>query len=315
MHNQELSNQELSNKIDEILSIIKIKKVDFLDFAENFIFKKSCSFKTKKQYINYYNQFLLPNFYKKNIDEITFSDIDSLHKKIGKEHKRTANLVLILLSSIFNGAINDGLITFNPCRKVKKFPEQPRERFLSQQELTRFYIAVSQLKIYYKNFFLLLLYTGARKGNIQAMRWQDINLINQIWTIPAKESKNRKTITIHLSENSLILLSEMQKINNNSEFVFSTKKSKSGHLQEPKKVWAKICKNAGLINCHMHDLRATFATYQSILGSDTGVISKTLGHSSEKITKKVYIRSSSELEQNKIKNSVSKVVKYFTAFA
>jgi hypothetical protein len=52
---------------------------------------------------------------------------------------RTANMVLAILSKAFNLAELWGVRpeASNPCRRVPRYPEKPRERFLSDAELAR----------------------------------------------------------------------------------------------------------------------------------------------------------------------------------
>ncbi|WP_051965280.1 integrase family protein [Rickettsia tamurae] len=66
-----------------------------------------------------------------------------------------------------------------------------------------------------------------------------------------------------------------------SEWVFpSPKKSKTGHLQEPKKAWKKIIDEAEIENLTGHDLRRSLASWMASENIDTNIIAKTLGHQS-----------------------------------
>jgi integrase len=75
------------------------------------------------------------------------------------------------------------------------------------------------------------------------------------------------------------------------EYVFPAKRggSKTPHLVEPKKAWATICRQAGLDNVRIHDLRRTLGSWQAMMGTSLQIIGRSLGHRSLQSTE-VYAR-------------------------
>jgi integrase len=71
------------------------------------------------------------------------------------------------------------------------------------------------------------------------------------------------------------------------------KKSKSGHLEEPKAAWKRILDRAGFKNLRLYDLRRTNGSYQAIAGVSLISIGKSLGHKSPQSTA-VYARLSND---------------------
>ncbi len=309
----------MSSDTAEILAYLKANlptksQTNFIEYAYKVL--KAKEGKKKSIKIDYRNvkRFFQDFFKDENIENIKKTDIERLHTKISLENGAVqANRIYSLVHSIFESAVCDELIQFNPCRGIKKNVETPRAQYLDSKNLARFFIATSLLPTYWKNYFFLLIYTGARGGNVRAMKWECIDFASNIWTIPANEAKGGKKIEVMLTKETLICLQEMQDINKGSEFVFPAK-SKSGHMQEPKKIWAKIKDDAGLQTYCMHDLRATLATWQDELGSDISVISKTLGHADAKTTKR-YIRNKNKKELSAVLESVGKVREHFSKFA
>ncbi|MDA9472682.1 site-specific integrase [Enterococcus sp. 5H] len=87
-------------------------------------------------------------------------------------------------SKIFDYAINNNIISDNPMRRVlmprKKNKSLEKERdFYTRQELQYFFECLNQ-EDNLKNhiYFRLLAFTGARKGEIHALTWADLDLIN-----------------------------------------------------------------------------------------------------------------------------------------
>lgn len=194
----------------------------------------------------------------------------------------TANIALALLRAMFNRAIDWEIFdSKNPTANIAKFPEISRDRFLYGDELQRFLKAIPTLENRtMQDFFMMLLATGARKGNVLAMRWADINFRDAIWRVP--DSKNGEPYQVALTSVALAILGERRKTEL-GEWVFSAN-SKTGHLQEPKKPWAKLLENAGIDNFRMHDLRRTFGSFMAAQGASLQMIGKALGHKSQDAT-------------------------------
>jgi len=91
----------------------------------------------------------------------------------------------------------------NPCRGVKKFKEASRDRYLQPGELRPFFAALAEEEPIWRDFFLLCLFTGARRGNVAAMRWDDIDIEGGLWRLPAEETKGAEPIVVSRRELAL----------------------------------------------------------------------------------------------------------------
>jgi integrase len=243
----------------------------------------------------------LPVWHARRISTITTADIAALHGRIGKKTPCQANRLLTLLCKLLNyGRRTLKSDRANPCEGVRRFHEAARERFLSAAELKRLFRALKSEPEPFRSFFLLLLLTGARKGNVQAMRWRDVDLDARLWRIPNDQSKNREPLTVVLSPESLEILRRRQADVNGSEYVFPGC-GKTGHLVEPKTPWGHVVKRAKLNDCRMHDLRRTLGSWQAAGGASLLIIGKSLGHRSESATR-IYAR----LATDPVRESVEK---------
>ncbi|MGD9639402.1 MAG: tyrosine-type recombinase/integrase [Alphaproteobacteria bacterium] len=233
------------------------------------------------------NKFL-PHWFNRKISSIRNDEVLMLHKKIGENNGiYAANRLLERIRSIYNKAIEWGYDGLNPALKIKKFKEKSRDRFLSPDELPRFFEALEKEEnISAKNFILMSLFTGARKSNTLAMAWNEIDFNLRTWHID--ETKNGESLTLPLPDKAIELLQEIRKTSN-SEWVFPSPVDKSQHLADPRKAWHRILNEAGIEDLNIHDLRRTFGSYQAVTGANSYIIQKSLGHKSSQSTA-VYAR-------------------------
>lgn len=223
-----------------------------------------------------YNYYLAP-WKQRKLSTIHKTDIQKLHQEVGRNNGHyAANRLLALISGLFNRAIEYCLWDkTNPADGVKKFKEKSRSRFLQADELPRFFQALSEeSNEIARDYILLSLLTGARKSNMLAMRWDQINLEIGLWNIP--KTKNGESHTIPLVPQALEILKDRftHKIN---EWVFPSS-SKSGHFSDPKKPWKRTLERAGISDLRIHDLRRSLGSWQATTGASLAIIGKTLAH-------------------------------------
>lgn len=223
------------------------------------------------------------------LQDVNRSKIESLHREIGNKTPVQANRVLQLLSSIFSKAILWGYFKGeNPCKGIKKFREISRDRFLSGEELGRFFesLELTESPIF-KDYILMSLLTGARKSNVLAMKWGDIDFGLGLWRVPGEFSKNGSPMQVPLVPDALELL-RRRRSETSSVFVFEGQGS-TGHYAEPRHAWETLLKRAKLDNLRPHDLRRSLGSWMTIGGASLPVVGKALGHKSQQATQ-VYAR-------------------------
>jgi integrase len=222
------------------------------------------------------------NLYPMKISTIQKVDIQELFNNLTKTGKYGANRFLDILSPVFNKAIEWELLKVNPVVGIKKHKEQSRDRYLTREELPKFFVTLAEEKNQLiKDFILISLYTSARKGNVLTMRWENIKFIDKIWYIP--DTKNGIPQSLPLLDQAVKIL-EARKQQSTSEWVFPSETSSSGHLQEPKKSWKRICQKAGIQDLRIHDLRRTIPSWMAMTGANQYVIGKVLNHENPRST-------------------------------
>jgi len=165
------------------------------------------------------------------------SDMDSAGKA-----GSTVNNVRALISSIFSKAIEWGFASDNPVRGTRTRKTVKRDRFLQADELPRFFAALQQEPNHtIRDYFLIALLTGARRSNVLAMRWSDVQLEEGIWRIPRTKNGDPQNVTLSPEATDILRqrLAANRQARDPSAFVFPGG-GKSGHLVEPKAGWKRI---------------------------------------------------------------------------
>ena len=240
------------------------------------------------------------------IGNLTRAEIVALHAEKKKAIGPCgANHVLEQLRHMLQMAVEQGWINANPASGIKRFPRTSRDRFLSEAELPRFLEAVRSLRnSNARDFFLLALMTGARRGNVMAMRWSELDLDAGVWRIPGDKSKNKADMLVALVEPAVAILRARKR---SSPWVFPSH-SKCGHYLWPKDAWKAVLKKSGIEGLRTHDLRRTLASWQVTIGSNIAVIGSSLGHKSLASTA-VYARTQIEQVKASVDSAVQAMLK------
>jgi integrase len=240
---------------------------------------------------NYYPQVLksrvLPFFgAKTKVADITYGDIDRFHRAITAEGSPyAANRYLSMLSKMFSLAVRWEMCERNPCKGVERNYEAKRRRYLSGDELARLTAALAEHDDQQAaNIVRMLLLTGARRGEVFAMRWADVDLSTGVWTKLGSTVKQETDHIVPLSAPARQLLAEIRAAQRPpGEHVFPGRYGR-GHRETINKNWVRLCKAAGLANLHIHDLRHSYASHLASAGVSLHTIGALLGHASPATT-------------------------------
>jgi integrase len=187
-----------------------------------------------------YRDYLAEPIGRKKISRITRQDLGAIHASITRTgHPTLANRVKDLYSSVFGRAIEWGLMEHNPAKGIRDNAEKSRERFLQPSELPRFFAALSaEPNETIRDFVLIALLTGARRANVQTMRWRDVDLDTGIWHIPM--TKNGQPQNVPLTPEAVeVLRIRRAAAADDAEYVYASS-GVHGHLQEPRRAWQRI---------------------------------------------------------------------------
>jgi integrase len=184
------------------------------------------------------------------------------------------------------------------------FPERSRDRFLGPAELKRFFAALKVEQEVHRDFYSLAILTDARRGNLETMRWADVDFVTSVWRIP--ETKAGVPVVVPLSDPAMAILRRRHAARKGTDWVFACD-NKHGHVKNCREVWESIIATAKLSDLRPHDLRRTLGSWQAISGSSLPVIGKSLGHTSQRATM-VYARLSNDAVRQSVERATDAIL-------
>lgn len=256
--------------------------------------------------------YVLPTLGELPIARVRPADISELHRSM-RSKKVTANRVVQLIKSFFNWLDRQGLHSGdNPATKVDLYPEKPKERFLTVEEVGRLGEALRAAETVglepatqhrkppstrrRRNAGMfdgspqpanpvavaalrLLLFTGWREKEALTLRWDAVDLTQAIATLADTKTGRSKR---PLSAPVVALLSDQEQVEG-SPFVFPGKIS-GQPLKEIQRLWYAVRFAAGLEDVRLHDLRHSMASFAAAQGHSLLLIGKLLGHKDQRST-------------------------------
>ena len=272
----------------------KNHKTLFLSAFQNYL-KYVGKYKSEKGLydVNIYSKHFLPIFQNlelSNIDRNKIkeyqtarrSEVLKLNKNKNKKESeisfRSVNIEIATLSHFFNYCIDNNLLEKNPAFKIKKLNELSRIKTLSNEDINKL-IAGATNKLT-RDLITFLILTGCRKGEALNLKWDDVDLKNGV--IAIKGTKTKFDRYVPMSKPLKALLSGITK-NPDCLYVFQRNGAK---LTDFKRSFHTACKNAGLKDMHIHDLRHVFASKMVMNGTSLFITGELLGHRTTQMTKR-----------------------------
>ena len=245
-----------------------------------------CKPSTAEEYRRSVKLFIDPRIGSRRVPDIRRSDIAVLHHDL-RDTPYQANRTLGILSKMFNLAElwdmrPDGS---NPCRHVKRFKEEKRERFLSDAEYQRLGAALKEIEADGSETpsaiaaVRLLMLTGCRLSEIQKLRWEHVDLEAGELRLPDTKTGAK---VVYLGDPAIAVLRGINRQDGNPWAVAGRKPG--SHLTDLQHPWRRIRARAGLDDVRIHDLRHSFASGGLLVGEGLPMIGKLLGHTQVQTT-------------------------------
>lgn len=209
------------------------------------------------------------------------------------------------LTAIFNYAVKFHNLKENPCHKAGSIGKKDAEEMniLSLDEFTKMIECVTDVEN--KMFYIILFWTGIRKGELMALTYKDINIEDKTLSVNKtlyevkgklklgvpKTPKSKRIISINTEV--IIAIENIRKIRYNCEEedrIFNLSK------HSIKRQLDTACKKAEVNRIRVHDLRHSHASYLLANGINIVLVSKRLGHEKVQTTLNTYSHVCNESE-------------------
>ena len=279
----------------------------------------SISENSRANYRMYFDKHILPAIGDLLLVDITPAILQKLiieYQRAGYKHASAVKLYNIL-NGLFDMAFMDDSIPLSPMLKVKR-PAQRKDEALSDdkkkaltaQELSAVLACVTQEPLKWQAYINLAADTGARRGELCALQWQDIDWQSSSITIKrnlqytaqagvfVSTPKNGKSRIVDIGGETLSLLKQLraeQAASCISQWVFTQDGSADPmHPQTPTRYYEKFGRRYNIKDFHPHLLRHSSASIALTNGADVVSVSERLGHSDTAITLRMYAHANEE---------------------
>jgi len=238
-----------------------------------------------------------------NISKIITSDLQAIVKKIlttpkkqsekqKKERKkkeyykpRTAKTVLDIMRPLFNYAIDQKIVQFNPAVKIEipKF-DNTVDFELSEEKRLKLFDEIQKYETQKYRGIMLFLYYGRRLNEALTLRWNSIYIEQNIYVVEAVYAKNRRRTEYPLPK----VISDFLKEYGIKKDGFIFPGETTEHVTEStfRRHWKQVTQQAGIQGMRIHDTRHALGNTFINRGESLENIGKVLGHSSVAVTKR-----------------------------
>ncbi len=236
---------------------------------------------------------------------------------------RTVEIIHTVIHGALKQAVKNGLVVRNVseyCELPKK--EKKEAKALTPEEMDRFLKALENDRL--KAAFITLLGTGLRRGELLALKWQNVDLKQGTVAVketlawiakkgfvfqPPKTEKSRRTVPLpddvlaELKRHKVrqaeerLMLGELYQDNG---LVFATELGTPIIPRNFERKYKALLKKAGLTGVKLHSLRHTYATRLLEAGENLKVVQELLGHSRISVTADIYSHVSPELKRTAV---------------
>ena len=267
--------------------------------------EKEWSLSHYKKQISRLDSHIIPVIGDIPLKRVTRTQVTGFLLELANTGKReTAKRCGQIVTSIFDYGLNAGLIenmTIGNLSKVLPVPEAKKMPALSDpKEIGGLLRSMSEYKGEYTTRMALqiLPYLAVRGGEYRHAEWQEINLDDALWTIPAKHRKlprkqqldERNWHIVPLSKQAVALLQELYIYTGNNRFLFSSTRSISRPMSENtiNGALARLGFKGEMVG---HGWRSIFSTTLNTLGFNADAIELQLSHTEKNKVRAAYNRS------------------------
>ena len=244
---------------------------------------------------------LAKEFGDKNLSEITYMECQEYINKLKgiKRTPATVNRYISTYHHLFNFAIDYEMLEVNPFRKVKKAKEKSRDRFFTDEEISKILGGALELSInansnnqkllYY--IILTAIYTGMRLSEILNLKWEDYR--DHSFIVQESKSGKKRIVPAHPD-----LIKVLSNLDTFKEYVFDLNRRVPDVIT---KQWRSLIIKLKIKDARFHDIRHYFSSQLQKNQISMITVSQLMGHSNIKTTQ-IYSHTDEEQKIKAIKS-------------
>ena len=283
-------------------------------------------YSTREFYHNAIDHHIIPKLGNVKLEKLTMLQIQQFYNELLKsgrvqkknqpelkEHglsPRMVQCVHVVLNKALEYAVGEKLILANPAKKCKIPKNTCKEMNILPEALIGPYLSAAKEHGILAPMYLELT-TGLRRGELLALRWEDLDVQNRTLSINKSVARQDGKLvistpktpnsirTVLLPEDTVKLLVEEHERHPANPYLFPS--PRTGETWDPdgfRRLHDRIIKEIGAEHVRFHDMRHTFATLSLKSGVDVRTLSETLGHFSAGFTLSTYVHSTPGMKQS-----------------
>lgn len=242
--------------------------------------------------------FAYPKLGPRPISQISAHDVyDVLRKVEAKGHYETARRLRGLCSQVFRYAVATGRTERDVCADLRGALTTPKVKHLAAltnpAEVGDLLVAIDGFAGYRVTHAALRLapHVFTRPGELRQAEWSEIDLDEQVWTIPAEKMKMRKPLSVPLSRQAVAILKEICSVTAHARYVFPCQGKRDKPMCENTLNLALQRLGFGGGRMTAHGFRAMASTLLNESGKwNPDAIERQLGHLDTNSVRRVYAR-------------------------
>ncbi len=262
-----------------------------------------------------YRNHLRDRFGHLRLNQLSRVQIQRFHSDLltGGLAPATCDHQIKMLRHALNLAIDWDLLDVNPAAGVPLFNTDNKvEHYMDDVELEQL---LTVLRTDHRRsvcqIAMFLLSTGCRLNEALCATWDQVDIPNRVWRIPALNSKSKRVRSVPLNDSAIDVLGQLQ-TRGEFEHLFINRRTRKPYTTITK-VWERLRKKAGLPHLRIHDLRHQYASFLVNAGRTLYEVQQILGHSNPSVTTRYAHLSSKSLQE--AANSASAAIKGATLAA
>jgi integrase len=290
---------EEKRKRRDVLKKEQMQYMTFAEAAQRCHRKKTAEFsndKHVKDWISSIERYVTPRIGTMPVSDIDLPEILSVLKPIWTEKTETASRVRQRIEQVLNWATVSGYRTGeNPARwagnlseilpKPSKIRKEKHFKSMPYQDVAAFMVELRNRPAMTARALEWIILTACRSSEARGATWDEIDLKNKIWTIPADRMKMDREHRVPLCDDAVKLLQKLPRFEG-SNCLFTA--ARGGQLSDMS--ISMLCRRMK-IDAVPHGFRSTFKTWATEMTSFPDLISEmALAHKVGNEVREAYAR-------------------------